>query len=142
MKSSEIIISTDPLADDLEAGADIAAEAELRELSFGVAQHGLRLDRALAELVPEFSRSYLQQLVQQGAVSVNASVVRKPAAKVRGGDAGCIELRPTPQRQAFKAEHLALDVVYVDAHLLVINKPAGLVVHPAPGIGWTRTPAV
>ena len=51
---------------------------------------------------------------------------------------GTIELRPTPQSQAFKPETMALDVVYQDEHLLVINKPAGLVVHPAPG-NWSGT---
>ena len=98
----------------------------------------MRLDRALADLVPEFSRNYLQQLIELGAVQVNGQVVAKASHKVRASDSGIIELRPTPQSQAFKAEAMALDVVYVDAHLLVINKPAGLVVHPAPG-NWSGT---
>ena len=100
--------------------------------------HGQRLDRALVLLVPEFSRSYLQQLIEAGAVRIAGAVVRKPAAKVRAGDSGAIELRPTPQSQAFLPEDIPLQVVHEDEHLLVIDKPAGLVVHPAPG-NWSGT---
>lgn len=102
------------------------------------ALHGQRLDRALAVLVPEFSRSFLQQLLEQGAVTLQGQVARKASHKVRAGDTGQVELRPTPQSQAFLPEDLPLDVVYEDAHLLVVNKPAGLVVHPAPG-NWSGT---
>jgi 23S rRNA pseudouridine1911/1915/1917 synthase len=101
-------------------------------------QHGERLDRALAQLAPEFSRSYLQQLIGEGAVRLRGSAITKPAQRVRAGDTGEVELRPTPQSQAFVAEDLPLSVVYEDAHLLVIDKPAGLVVHPAPG-NWRGT---
>ncbi|RYX89281.1 MAG: RluA family pseudouridine synthase [Comamonadaceae bacterium] len=104
----------------------------------GPAQHGERLDRALAALVPEFSRSYLQQLIDAGAVTLNGTVARKPAARLKAGDRGTVELRPTPQSQAFKPEAMAIDAVFEDEHLLVINKPAGLVVHPAPG-NWSGT---
>ncbi|MGH6627842.1 MAG: RluA family pseudouridine synthase [Burkholderiaceae bacterium] len=104
----------------------------------GEAQHGERLDRALAVLVPEFSRSYLQQLIEAGAVSLNGVVARKPSVRIKIDDRGVIELRPTPQSQAFRPEPMAMDVVFEDEHLLVINKPAGLVVHPAPG-NWSGT---
>ena len=100
--------------------------------------HGERLDRALAEIVPEFSRSYLQQLIALGAVEQNGEVQTKPSAKVKSGDVLKIEIEPTPQSQAFKAEPMVLNVVYEDCFLLVINKPAGLVVHPAPG-NWSGT---
>ena len=107
-------------------------------LVVGPQQHGQRLDRALVDLVPEFSRSYLQQLIEQAAVRINGSVVCKASTRIKAADAGVIELRPTPQSQAFKPEPMALDMVYEDEHLLVINKPAGLVVHPAPG-NWSGT---
>jgi 23S rRNA pseudouridine1911/1915/1917 synthase len=100
--------------------------------------HGQRLDRALAVLLPEFSRSFLQQLMEAGAVALRGQPATKPSHKVRAGDAGQVELRPTPQSQAFQPEDLALDIVHEDAHLLVLNKPAGLVVHPAPG-NWSGT---
>ena len=119
-------------------GADLGGELERRAWTITDVLHGQRLDRALAELVPEFSRSYLQQLMAQGAVSMAGRVLTKASAKVKAGESGLIELRPTPQSQAFKPEAMALDVVFEDEHLLVINKPAGLVVHPAPG-NWSGT---
>ena len=113
-------------------------ESELRQVVVGVAQHGTRLDRALVELVPEFSRSYLQQLLSQGLVSLNGRPATKAAVRVKAGDPVSVEMRPTLQSQAFRPESLPIDVVYEDEHLLVINKPAGLVVHPAPG-NWGGT---
>jgi len=112
--------------------------SELRSMRIGVEQHAGRLDRALADLVPEFSRSYLQQLLAQGLVSLNGKPVLKPATRVKAGDQVALEMRPTLQSQAFRPESMAIDVVYEDAHLLVVNKPAGLVVHPAPG-NWSGT---
>ncbi|MES2972903.1 MAG: RluA family pseudouridine synthase [Pseudomonadota bacterium] len=110
----------------------------MRELPVGAAQHGERLDRALVALVPEFSRSYLQQLIDAGAVTLNGAACAKPAARLKAGDRVTIELRPTPQSQAFKPEAMEISAVFEDEHLLVINKPAGLVVHPAPG-NWSGT---
>jgi 23S rRNA pseudouridine1911/1915/1917 synthase len=104
----------------------------------GAHLHGMRLDKALQDFVPEFSRNYLQQLVEEGAVTLNGASALKPAQKVRAGDSVELQLRPTAQSQAFKPEPIALDVVYSDDHLVVVNKPAGLVVHPAPG-NWSGT---
>lgn len=138
MKNSKLIISVAQAFDDAELVPETQAEVELRQLDFSVDQHGMRLDRALVDLVPEFSRSYLQQLIALGSVSIKGQIVQKASQKVKAFDRGSIELRPTPQSQAFKAENIALDMVYVDEHLMVINKPAGLVVHPAPG-NWSGT---
>jgi 23S rRNA pseudouridine1911/1915/1917 synthase len=124
--------------DELDGASVLEPQAEQRTLVFAATHHGMRLDRALVELVPEFSRNYLQQLIEAGSVLINGQVLVKASHKVKVSDVGLIELRPTPQSQAFKAEAMALDVVYADAHLLVINKPAGLVVHPAPG-NWSGT---
>ena len=128
----------DDLESGLESGLDAGAEVELREGPVPISQHAERLDLALAALVPEFSRTYLQQLIEAGAVRLAGQPLLKPSAKVKAGQLIQIELRPTPQSQAFKPEVMALDVVHEDAHLLVINKPAGLVVHPAPG-NWSGT---
>lgn len=125
-------------AERLDEGPDLGPEGESRPLVFSESLHGKRLDLALAELVPEFSRSYLQQLIGCGAVSVNGVLSPKPSSRVKAGDCGVIELRPTPQSQAFKPELMDLQVVYEDEYLRVINKPAGLVVHPAPG-NWNGT---
>ncbi len=138
MKNSGLIISSGHDNEDLEDRSDTESELELRPLFIGSHLHGLRFDQALVELVPEFSRSYLQQLIQRGAVTLDRLSACKASTRVRAGDCGSIELRPTPQSQAFKAEAMALDIVYEDEHLLIINKPAGLVVHPAPG-NWSGT---
>jgi len=135
-----ISASTEALsaAQEVQDETDPAAEMELRSVSVPVESHGSRLDKALAGLVPEFSRSYLQQLIEAGGVLVKGLQTLKTSAKVKAGDDLTIELRPTPQSQAFKPESMALDIVYQDEHLWVINKPAGLVVHPAPG-NWSGT---
>ncbi len=138
MKNTKAIISGEFDSEDTEDQADTGPDLELRHLVFGEVQHGQRLDRALVGLVPEFSRNYLQQLIDLEGVTLNEAVARKPSMRVKAGDLGSIDLRPTPQSQAFKPEAMPLELVYQDEHLLVINKPAGLVVHPAPG-NWTGT---
>jgi 23S rRNA pseudouridine1911/1915/1917 synthase len=133
------IISTDPLqAPTEDLIDDTGAEAETRPFTITPAQHGERLDLALAQLLPAFSRSYLQQLIEAGAVRLRGRAVAKPSQRVRAGEPGTIELRPTPQSQAFQPEAIPLSLVYEDEHLLVVDKPAGLVVHPAPG-NWSGT---
>ena len=115
-----------------------AADEEVRTTQVPMTLHGQRLDRALAQMVPEFSRSYLQQLIEQGDALIDGRVVTKVSTKVRLGHLVEVTLRATPQSQAFVPEEMPIDVVYEDAHLRVINKPAGLVVHPAPG-NWRGT---
>lgn len=141
-KLSKFIISGAPdlnaPGDDGEEEAEGIAGMELRRVMVPVGNHGSRLDRTLADTVPEFSRSYLQQLIDAGGVLLNGLKAGKASAKVKAGDELTIELRPTPQSQAFKPEAMALDIVFEDPYLLVINKPAGLVVHPAPG-NWSGT---
>jgi 23S rRNA pseudouridine1911/1915/1917 synthase len=142
LKQSRTIIGapleTPPPDDVPDDEAETGAPAELRAWSIPPALHGERLDRALADLVPEFSRSYLQSLVAGGAVALDGRAVVRPAHRVRAGASVRIELRPTPQSQAFRPEPMELHVVHEDEHLLVIDKPAGLVVHPAPG-NWSGT---
>ncbi len=133
-----MIISGDPLPAGLDDGAELEEQAERRGFEISAAQHGQRLDLALAALVPEFSRNYLQQLIEGGFVAVGSKTATKPSSRVKAGERGSIELRPTPQSQAFKPEPMDLPIVFEDEHLLVINKPAGLVVHPAPG-NWSGT---
>jgi len=138
-----LIISTTPDAElpeiPLEEGAaeDIEQD-EQRQFTVDVQQHGQRLDRALAACVGEFSRSYLQQRIEAGDVLLDGRVVLKAAAKVRLGQQVGITLRATPQSRAFVPQDMPIETVYVDEHLRVIHKPAGLVVHPAPG-NWQGT---
>jgi 23S rRNA pseudouridine1911/1915/1917 synthase len=132
------IISSSPLVTEVDEAEDPSPECELRTMQVEATLHGERLDRALVHGVGEFSRSYLQQLVDAGAVQLNGKMCSKPSQRVKAGDILAIELQPTPQSQAFKAEDIPIEVVYSDAHVLVLNKPPGLVVHPAPG-NWSGT---
>ncbi|HEY2007934.1 MAG TPA: RluA family pseudouridine synthase [Rhizomicrobium sp.] len=93
---------------------------------------GWRLDRFLTAALPDFSRSRLQQLLEDGAVSLGARTIKDANHRVKPGDEFVVTVPPTapaiPQGQ-----DIPLDVVYEDKDLIVINKPAGLVVHPAAG---------
>lgn len=133
--SAEEQLSDSVEADEWSGSHD---QSELRTIEVPQALHAVRLDKALAELVPEFSRSYLQQLLSQGAVKVQGVEATKASAKVRLGDQLSVEMRPTAQSQSFKPEAMALEIAHEDEHLLIVNKPAGLVVHPAPG-NWSGT---
>ncbi|MEP6568106.1 MAG: RluA family pseudouridine synthase, partial [Mesorhizobium sp.] len=107
----------------LEAGADAA---------------GQRLDQWLAgQLGPDMSRSRVQMLIKQGAVSVNGKPVDETKRKMAAGERVSVEM-PEPEPAEPQGEAIALDVLYEDAELIVINKPAGLVVHPGAG-NWTGT---
>lgn len=94
-----------------------------------------RLDKALARDVPEdanLSRTRLGRLLEQGAVQVDGTVVTDPRARIEGGQEITVEVEEA-EGSHILAESIPLDVVFEDADLIVINKPAGMVVHPAPG---------
>jgi 23S rRNA pseudouridine1911/1915/1917 synthase len=91
-----------------------------------------RLDRALARAWPDLSRSRLQALIRDGRVTVRGATALDPAAKVAPGAAIALD-EPAPVPAELEAERIALHVVYEDGDLLVVDKPAGLVVHPAAG---------
>ena len=92
---------------------------------------GERLDAALARLVPELSRSAAQRLIEQGAVTLDGKSVKKNERTVCGAE--LVLVLPEVRETAVTAEDIALDVVYEDDDVIVVNKPKGLVVHPAPG---------
>lgn len=92
---------------------------------------GMRLDQVLAQLFPDYSRSKLQQWVREGSVLVDGQSLR-PRDKLKGGER--IELSAElEQDTAVAAEAIALEIVHEDRAILVLNKPAGLVVHPGAG---------
>jgi 23S rRNA pseudouridine1911/1915/1917 synthase len=93
---------------------------------------GGRLDQVLAQLCSEISRSRLQDWIKQGHVSVDNVVVTKPRYKLIGGETIRIDAE-IEQAGEWTAQNISLEIVFEDDHLLVINKPAGLVVHPAAG---------
>ncbi|MCJ7556263.1 MAG: 23S rRNA pseudouridine(1911/1915/1917) synthase RluD [Gammaproteobacteria bacterium] len=101
------------------------------ELSIPDELAGSRLDQALAELLPEYSRSRLQSWIKAGSVQVDGRILR-PRDKVLGGEQLSIRA-PREAEVPMQPENIALNVVYQDEHLLVIDKPAGLVVHPGAG---------
>jgi 23S rRNA pseudouridine1911/1915/1917 synthase len=98
---------------------------------------GLRLDVALQRLLPEHSRSRLQAWIKDGLVTV-AGLASTSKTKVWGGEAVVVQVQIKPEQQAFQAENIPLSIVFEDQHILVINKPAGMVVHPAAG-NWNGT---
>lgn len=108
------------------------AAADIRQIRVTEKQQGLRLDRGLAEQLPELSRSRLQQLIRQGQVWLNGQPCRDKDRPLQAGDE--VEVRiPPATPTALQPEPIPLDILYEDDDLLVINKPRGLVVHPAPG---------
>jgi len=126
---------TRPIADIDDADAE-SAEPSLR-FSVDERHAGARLDKALAELMPEVSRSRLQQWVAADAVRVNGALVRQRHELVHG-DLIEIEPQPAPDAKAYAPEPIALAIVHEDDQILVLDKPAGLVVHPAAG-HWSGT---
>ncbi|MDP2761944.1 MAG: 23S rRNA pseudouridine(1911/1915/1917) synthase RluD [Sideroxyarcus sp.] len=111
--------------------------ADLLELSVPLADGGLRLDQALVKLLPEYSRSRLQDWIGQGLVTVNGS----PATvkqKMWGGERICVSPQIHPSDQTSQAEDIPLDIVYEDDAIIVLDKPVGLVVHPGSG-NWQGT---
>ncbi|WP_335901683.1 23S rRNA pseudouridine(1911/1915/1917) synthase RluD [Shewanella algae] len=95
-------------------------------------QTGLRLDQALAELFPDYSRTRIKEWILDGKVSVDGTVVNKPREKVL--ESQVIEVQATLEEEVHaEAQAIDLNIVYEDDHILVINKQAGLVVHPGAG---------
>jgi 23S rRNA pseudouridine1911/1915/1917 synthase len=95
-----------------------------------------RIDVFLANREPDLSRSALRRLIDQGRITVNEQPV-KPSYKIRPGDRILVD-GPKPEPAELQPEPIPLDILYEDEALVVLNKPAGLVVHPAPG-HWSGT---
>lgn len=97
-----------------------------------VQESGARLDRWLAEQLPDFSRARIQKLIEQGQVLVNGQVCTSKKASVQSGDRVHLDI-PDLKPLDLQPEAIPLDILYEDEHLIILNKPIGLVVHPAPG---------
>jgi len=104
----------------------------LTEFNLLVVETGERLDRYLAEELPDLSRSRIQQLIEQGTVQLNGKVCTSKKINIKVGDRISLEI-PEVQPLELQAEDIALDILYEDDQIIILNKPAGLVVHPAPG---------
>jgi len=103
---------------------------KVKALQFNSPISGIRLDRFLTQVLPQFSRSYLQKLIEQGCILVNGQRTNA-SQRLNEADRITIELPPPPTYPL--AEPIPLAIVYEDKDILVIDKPAGLIVHPAPG---------
>ncbi len=105
---------------------------EVTEFEVPIEEDGERLDRFLTALYPEKTRSYFQKLIRQGNVFINQEEAHKTGSSLREGDSIGIRF-PSPEDTGVLPEDIPLDILYEDHTLLVVNKPKGMVVHPAPG---------
>ena len=118
------------------AGLPLPVETRRRVVDSGF--HGQRLDKLLVDVAPEFSRNHLQGLVEDGHVLLDGQPGRPSSRRLRAGQVVELALWPTQESRAFRPEVLPLAIVYEDESLLVVDKAAGMVVHPAAG-HWSGT---
>lgn len=95
-------------------------------------QHGIRLDRILTDIIPDLSRSRVKALIEDGYATLDGEVVKDPNHRVRTGDTLLLS-PPLPKPDYPIPQEIPLDIQYEDDHLIVLNKPSGLVVHPGAG---------
>ena len=103
------------------------------ELTVPASAAGTRLDQTLAQLLPQHSRNRLKGWIEAGQVSLGGAIVTSPRHKMRGGEALLVTESSRPPDDALVAQPIALTIVHEEAELLVVDKPAGLVVHPGSG---------
>lgn len=134
-----IVNKTMPLTDleGVEEGDGDLFDVAPIELELTPEVCGVRLDKVLSTLVPQYSRSRLQQWIDGGHVSLDGEVARAKMT-VYGDEKVVIYPQPAPEDEAFKPEEMNLNIAHEDAAILVLNKPSGLVVHPAAG-NWSGT---
>lgn len=134
------ILSTSLPETDIDDGDEFdAAAAESSPITLKLSPEfcGVRLDKVLSQLVPEYSRSRIQQWIEAGHVTVDGQPARAKT-QILGDETVVVMPQAAPADEAFKPEPIPLAIVHEDAAILVINKPAGLVVHPAAG-NWSGT---
>src|SRR5579862_1736220 len=117
------------MREDFEAGEDVAA-TDVFEVGNETA--GQRLDRFLAHHLSEMSRTHVQTLIDEGRVLVNGQA-KKPSYRLEAGETVTVEI-PAPPLPGVPAENISLDVLYEDGDVVVVNKPAGMIVHPGAGV--------
>lgn len=129
VSNSEFLSTVDELLDMEEGGS--------RQLEIPEALAGERLDKVLAQLMPEFSRNRIQGWIEAGYVTSHGQIL-KVRHRSQAGELIQVEIQPEPEELAYLPEDIPLDIVFEDEDLLIINKPAGMVVHPAAG-NWQGT---
>jgi 23S rRNA pseudouridine1911/1915/1917 synthase len=110
----------------------LVGESQTIHVKLEPAHSGWRLDRALAATLPSLSRERIKTLIRAGALTSGESVHRDPSSKVKGDESFRLDV-PKPEPTHNAPQDIPLNLVYEDEHLLVVDKPAGLVVHPAAG---------
>jgi 23S rRNA pseudouridine1911/1915/1917 synthase len=144
---------------DSAENEDLGPELEVREIVVPESLHLQRLDIVLTTVLPEFSRNFIQQLITESCVEKilavpaalqmtpqispqspqqSGQIINKNSSKAHAFERYKLTLKPSPQALAYKPQEIALDVLFEDEHILVINKPPNMVVHPAPG-NWGGT---
>jgi len=119
------------------APASAAGAVTTHRLTLPPTAAGLRFDQALAQALPDYSRSRLRQWIDAGQVTLDGRPA-DPTRRIRGGETVVVAAAPDPGETAYAPEAIALSIVHEDATLLVLDKPAGLVVHPGSG-NWQGT---
>ncbi|MBQ9015365.1 MAG: RluA family pseudouridine synthase [Firmicutes bacterium] len=117
---------------DKAAAGEKGKTAEVLECVIPSEMDGIRLDKVLSETYDGLSRSYIQKLFEQGCIEVGGEVCTEKKTGASAGQPVRV-LLPEPARLNVEGENIPLDIVYEDEAVLVVNKPAGMVVHPAPG---------
>jgi 23S rRNA pseudouridine1911/1915/1917 synthase len=135
--SSQPDADADLIVIDGEFGDDDDGLAPI-ELQLATEHCGQRLDKVISGLVPQFSRGRLQTWITDGFVTVDGKTAKSTKDTVYGDEKIVILPQPEPEDEAFKPEPMELNIVFEDEHLIVVNKPAGLVVHPGNG-NWSGT---
>ena len=130
------LMANDPVSEQDE-GEDFLPAHEKIELKLHSEVCGERLDKILPKLVPQYSRSRIQQWIEGGFVTVDGAPGRTKMTML-GDEHIVIHPQAAPDEGAYTAENIPLEIVYEDDSILVVNKPAGLVVHPAAG-NWSGT---
>lgn len=126
-----------PLTADDDEEESLLAEGASIMLTLASEHCGLRMDKVLSMLVPQYSRSRLQQWIEAGHVTLNGQPARGKTIML-GDEAIVVHPQTSPEDHAFKSEPMDLPIVHEDASIIVLDKPAGLVVHPAAG-NWSGT---
>ncbi|MEA5597391.1 RluA family pseudouridine synthase [Rivularia sp. UHCC 0363] len=103
-----------------------------QSISLRVEQNSSRLDSYLSQKETDLSRSRIQQLIEQGNVQVNGQICKSKKVAIKAGDFIVLTI-PQPEPLELRSQDIPLDILYEDDHILILNKPADLVVHPAPG---------
>ena len=111
---------------------DVSGDDVEFEVTVDSGMAGDRLDAVLARALPAFSRTRVKDLILAGAVAINGETVAEPKLKVRDGDLLLLSA-PEPVEAEPEPEDIPLSVLFEDEHLIVVDKPVGMVVHPAPG---------